>query len=325
MQQMTRRSFIGWPGAGRIMLALLVGIPAAMGYPWSSERDKWVLGLAGIAIVVLFGWWRGLYITTMVRRRLMMNRRRRPDLETLTQATALLSVEPLTADSDALPIELLARYLDRYGIRAEMIRIINCNNSFETNKTWIGLTVSAAENLAALRARSSRIPLSETVQVAARRLAEHLRELGWGASLVGLDSVPQYVASSARETWRGVREETGDYVAAYQIHPAHRTGEALADVLAAVWSYPARETWTVLEIAGRLGRPTVAAACIFRTVGRPEAAAPVPGLIPQAGQHRQTLAGLEPVTARRLDGHSSWSADLLTELAWPITAIAATR
>ena len=57
-------------------------------------------------------------------------------------------------------------------------------------QTWIALTVSAADNLAALQARSARIPLQETTQVAVRRLADHLREIGWEAGMVGPDDVP---------------------------------------------------------------------------------------------------------------------------------------
>ena len=53
----------------RITLALLFIIPAAMAYPWPSTRDRWVLGVAIVAVVVLFAWWRGLFLTTMVGRR----------------------------------------------------------------------------------------------------------------------------------------------------------------------------------------------------------------------------------------------------------------
>ncbi|MBY0440903.1 MAG: type VII secretion protein EccE [Mycobacteriaceae bacterium] len=321
---MAQRSRIVWPGRGRIVLALLVGIPAAMAYPWHGERGQGVLGVAAVVLVALFAWWRGQYLTTMVRRRLAMNRRRlRPEIA--TRATALLSVESMDADSDPLPLTLIAGYLDRYGIRAEMIRIISCHNGFDTRKTWIGLTVSAVENLVALRGRSWQIPLSQTAQVAARRLADQLRELGWSASPVGLDGVPQLVASGARETWRGVVEENGNYVAAYRVHPAYRTGDALSEVLAAAWSYPARETWTVLEIAGGQDGPTAAAACVFRTVGRPDGTAPVAGLIPQGGQHRQTLAVLELGCTQRLDGHGPVPPGLLAELCWPAAAIAAAR
>ena len=39
----------------RITLALLFIVPAAMAYPWPSPADKWLLGIAVAAAVVLFG------------------------------------------------------------------------------------------------------------------------------------------------------------------------------------------------------------------------------------------------------------------------------
>lgn len=57
-------------------------------------------------------------------------------------------------DSDVLPLPLIAGYLDRYGIRADKIRITSRDNASDASRreTWIGLTLSAPENLAALRA-----------------------------------------------------------------------------------------------------------------------------------------------------------------------------
>ena len=63
-------------GTGRITLALLAVVPAVMAYPWRSPRDQWVLGIAVAVVIVLFGWWRGLHFTTILRRRLAMMRRR---------------------------------------------------------------------------------------------------------------------------------------------------------------------------------------------------------------------------------------------------------
>ena len=59
-------------GTGRITLALLAVVPAVMAYPWRSTRDYWVLGIAAAVVIVLFGWWRGLHFTTILRRRLAM-------------------------------------------------------------------------------------------------------------------------------------------------------------------------------------------------------------------------------------------------------------
>ena len=66
----------GWPGSGRITLALLAVVPAVLAYPWRSSRDYWVLGIAVAVVILLFGWWRGLYFTTILRRRLAIARRR---------------------------------------------------------------------------------------------------------------------------------------------------------------------------------------------------------------------------------------------------------
>ena len=85
------------------------------------------------------------------------------------QTTELFGSAPPAADSDALPLPLLAKYLNRYGIRADAIRVTSrdavSDNGLRQRETWIGLTVSAAANLPALQARSARIPLRETAEV----------------------------------------------------------------------------------------------------------------------------------------------------------------
>ena len=142
-----------------------------------------------------------------------------PESEPAAETTALLRVGAPSGDSDVLPLPLIARYLDRYGIRADKIRITSRDNASDASRreTWIGLTISAVDNLAALQARSPRIPLHETAQVAARRLADHLREIGWEASTVGPDDVPRLLGPDARETWRGVQRGASDYIAAYRV------------------------------------------------------------------------------------------------------------
>ena len=169
-------------------------------------------------------------------------------------------------------------------------------------QTWIGLTVSAADNLAALQARSSRIPLHETAQVAARRLADHLREIGWEASVSGPDDVPRLLDPAGRETWRAVQGGS-DYLAAYRVS----VDDALAETLDAILSHPARETWTALEIAGAGesgARHTAAVACALLTDAPSPAAAPLPGLTPQRGNHRPALMALDLLSTQRLDGHT---------------------
>ncbi len=318
-----------WPGSGRITLAALVVVPAVLAYPWDSPRDYWLLGVAAAVVIVLFGWWRGLHFTTILRRRLAMMFRggsgskagaaSRPETGADARTTVLLRVGPPGDESRVLPLALIARYLDCYGIRADTIRITNRNNAAsDATETWIGLTVSAAENLAALQARSARIPLQETAEVAARRLADHLREIGWEAALAGPDDLPR-LAAAGRETWRGVLEGDSNYVVAYRIN----ADSGLPDTLAAIRTLPARESWTALEIAtagGPGAAHTVAVACALRTDALPGAVAPLPGLIPQRGNHRPALTALELLSTQRLDGHFDAPADLLTRLHWPTLA-----
>jgi type VII secretion protein EccE len=306
---------IVWPGTGRITLALLAIVPAAMAYPWNSTRDYWLIGIAAAVVLVLFGWWRGMHLTTILGRRLAMLFRRRHhahEFSSDTSTTALLRVGPSEGGPDIFPLPLIAGYLDRYGIRVDKVRITSRGNASGTQETWLGLTISAVDNLAALQARSARIPLHQTAQVAARRLADHLREIGWEASVIGADEAPRLVTSAAREGWRGLPQGS-DYLAAYRVS----VDDGLAETLEAIRSHPSRETWTALEIAGEPAHYTVAAACALRTERQPGSAAPLAGLIPQRGNHLRALTALSPLSTQRLDGHTAAPTDLLTSLDWP--------
>lgn len=323
---MSLQRWIPTPGPGRITLALLAIVPAVMAYPWRSPRDYWVLGIAVAVVIVLFGCWRGLYFTTLLRRRVaIVGRGRAPGVESAAAkaTTALLRVGAFDGDADALPLPLIARYLDRYGIRADKIRITSRDNASDVSRrdTWIGLTISATENLAALQARSPRIPLHETAQVAVRRLADHLRELGWDATIVAPDDVPRLLTANPRETWSRVQRGASDYLAAYQID----VDAALPETLEAIRSHPVRETCTALEIAGDKTHHTVAAACAFLTDAPPARTAPVPGVTPQRGNHRPALQALDLLSTERLDGHTDAPADLLARLDWPTLAGGAHR
>ncbi|MDR3656553.1 MAG: type VII secretion protein EccE [Mycobacterium sp.] len=306
------------PGSGRITLALLAVVPAVMAYPWRSPRDYWLPFIAAAVLIVLFGWWRGLHFTTILRRRAaIIGRGSRFDGESGSPAkeTALLRVSAPSGDSDVLPLPLIAGYLDRYGIRADKIRITCHDNPSDPSRgeAWIALTMSAVDNLSALRARSPHIPLHETAEVAARRLADHLREIGWEAGTVGPDDVPRLLSANARETWRGVQRSASDYIAAYQV----RVDDTLPETLDAIRNHPARETCTALEIAGDPARPTIAAACAFVTETPPAAGAPLAGLTPQRGNHGPALTALNLLSTQRLDGHTDAAADVLTRLRWP--------
>jgi type VII secretion protein EccE len=302
---------------------LLAVVPAVMAYPWSSTRDRWVLGVAVAALIVLLGWWRGLHFTTILRRRAAMSRHRRggqtgrrfgPDVRT----TALLRVAPSVAGPDVLPLPLIAGYLNRYGLHADTIRITSRDSRSEADgprrDTWIGLTLSAADNLAALRARSPRIPLQETTEVAARRLADHLRENGWEVTGARPDDVPELLSVAPREGWHGVTNGASDYVAAYRIGVDH----TLPDTLAEIWAHGAYETWTAVEFSGTGDHRTLAAGCVLRTDHRPGGPAPLSGLIPQHGYHRSALQALHPLSGRHLDGHTEVRGEDIGALPWPV-------
>jgi type VII secretion protein EccE len=311
------------PGSGRITLALLAVVPAVMAYPWRTPREQWVLGIAVAVVILLFGWWGGLHFTTILRRRLAMMGRSDAELETGSAArtTALLRLGPPASDQEVLPLPLIAGYLNCYGIRADTIRITSRTTATDACQTWIALTVSAADNLAALQARSSRIPLRQTTQVAVRRLADHLREIGWEATVVEPDVVPRLLDSAGGESWRAVQAGSG-CLAAYRVS----ADDALPATLDAIVSQPARETWTALEIAGGSGvSHTVAVACALLTDEPPSAATPLAGLTPQRGNQQPALAALDLLSTQRLDGHTSVPDDLLTRLDWPTPPAGAHR
>ena len=311
------------PGSGRITLALLAVVPAVMAYPWRTPREQWVLGIAVAVVILLFGWWGGLHFTTILRRRLAMMGRSDAELETGSAArtTALLRLGPPASDQEVLPLPLIAGYLNCYGIRADTIRITSRTTAADACQTWIALTVSAADNLAALQARSSRIPLRQTTQVAVRRLADHLREIGWEATVVEPDVVPRLLDSAGGESWRAVQAGSG-CLAAYRVS----ADDALPATLDAILSQPARETWTALEIAAGSGAShTVAVACALLTDEPPSAATPLAGLTPQRGNQQPALAALDLLSTQRLDGHTSVPDDLLTRLDWPTPPAGAHR
>jgi type VII secretion protein EccE len=285
-----------------------------MAYPWQSAPDRWLLGLAVAAVVILFAWWRGFFLTTMLSRRIALLARRGKIGVPATSdeyATVALRVEP--RESAELPLGVVASYLDRYGISFDKVRVTS-RDIGGSRTTWVTLTLGAAENLSALSARSSHIPLQDTAQLAARRLSDHLREIGWEVTLDETPAVP--VAEPSKETWRGVSDAQG-YLAAYRI----AADEQLADNLSAVWSSGADEVWTAVEFTGSRRRPEVAAACALRTGGRPGRVAPVSGLTPEAGLHAPALTALAPDSDQRLSAHATPAGHgLLATLRWPAGA-----
>jgi type VII secretion protein EccE len=302
----------------RLALALLFVVPAAMAYPWSTTFDRWLLGVAVAVVLVLFAWWRGAFVTTIVGRRLAMFRRNHTKVaekharigdQSNAFTTVVLRVNP--SEQDALPLPLIAGYLDRYGIRCDKVRITS-HDSKDERITWIGLTLGAADNLAALRARSPQLPLRETAEIAGRRLADHLRETGWDVTIVDTAKAP--APAVGRETWRGMRDES-EYVAAYRV----AVDDRLAETLAAIRAQPSSPTWTALEITGTAADPRIAAGCALRWKDRPAAKTPLPGLTPLHGRHHPALDALDPLSVQRLDAVPVPLPDgLLDGLVWPV-------
>lgn len=322
---MSAHPFTSLP-TGRISLVLLAIVAGAVAFPWHTVGERWMLGVAIAAAIVLLVRWHGLQVTTILYRRLAILRpnrgaRRAEEPVNDVRTTALLRVAPPLGDVDSLPLALIAGYAERYGLHADAIRVTSRDSTSEVGtrerETWIGVTLSAADNLAALQARSPQIPLSETAEVAARRLADHLRESGWTASLANPEDVPSPFLRPAKESWTGISQGGTDYVAAYGV----KVDTALPNTLAAIWSYPVREVWTAAEVSGAGDDQTLAVACAFRTDANPASNGPLPGLISKSGIQRAALTALDPLSSQRLEGHVALPESLLLErLRWASTA-----
>lgn len=299
------------PGTGRVALALLAVVPAAMAYPWQAESGRWTLGVAAIVVLVLFGWWRGLHLTTIVRRRLALwfrTGRHEKTHQTADRADAdartTVALRVLDGPDSGLPLDLIRGYLDRYGVRCESLRVTS-RDTGAGRTTWIGLTMSARANLVALQSRSPNIPLRETAAITLRRLADHLREHGWSLTTADLD-IPDLPGPQAREHWRAVADTNG-YLAAYSL-----ADESLPEVLDELWSYEWDELWTAIEMS----EAGLAAGCAIRTGQMPAAMPPLAGLISRRGTQWEALRALAPTSTKPLDAESL-PTDGLPAVRWP--------
>lgn len=279
----------------RIALALLFIVPAAMAYPWESNIDWWILGIAIGVTVVVFAWWRGLFVTNRIGRRLKVWRRNHatPKTRASSDVTVVLHVEDPAGLGLSLPT--VAGYVERFGVRCDKVRVTNRDEN-GVRSTWITLTLRAVDNLAALKARSNDLPLSDTAEIVGRRLTDHLRETGLLAVVV--DEAPAPLTGGGREKWSGVREDSG-FISAYGVP----VDDSLAVRLAEVWSQPT-ETWTALEFGGTAALTTVRAVCAVRTA-EPVRGTPVAGLTAQPGIQGLLLSALAPASGDRLDIPSS--------------------
>ncbi|MGV0790641.1 type VII secretion protein EccE [Mycolicibacterium sp. XJ1819] len=292
----------------RMTLVLLAIVSAAMAYPWQSPTERWAAGIAGFVVVVALAWWRGQFVTTMIGRRLGVWRRNhlRPKPRPSNRVTMLVRVEDPAGVGLSLPV--VAGYVDRFGVRCEKVRVTSRDRG-GVRMTWISLTLDAGSNLVALQARSPELPLSDTAEVVARRMADHLREDGLDATIVTAAEAP--VAAPAREKWSGVRDERG-VVSVFGIPVDHRYSERLDDVRA----QPV-ETWTAVEFGGTATQPTVASVCALRT---PELvrSAPVRGLVRHAGVQGLLVTALDPQSDEPLGvPYVALSGQLVERVDWP--------
>jgi type VII secretion protein EccE len=304
------------PGPGRITVALLVIVPAAMAYPWHSANEQWTLGVAVVVAALLLSRWRGAYVTELLGRRwrLLTGGQQRA-AEAGDRTTVVLRVLQEPDGGPDLPLPLIADYLDRYGIRCDAVRVTSRDTPIGRS-TWIGLTISAAANLAALQARSADIPLRETAEVAVRRLADQLREQGWAINTTDVD-VPDLLGSQPTERWRSVQDGTHGYVASYGI----AASAGLAGTLTELWSAPSSEVWTALQFTRHGDDVQVSAACAVRSdepvpTGKP----PLAGLVAQPGRQRAALTALHPLSTDVIAAHPV-SHKAVGELSWPANRV----
>ncbi|BBX32200.1 hypothetical protein MMAG44476_27557 [Mycolicibacterium mageritense DSM 44476 = CIP 104973] len=278
----------------RIALASLFVVAAVLARPWQTDLERWVLGVSVAAVVVLLAWWGGLFCTTMLRYRMAIWRRNHSKgnhskTADPSRETVVLRVDP--ADPAQLPVAV--SFLDRYGIVCDKVRVTH-RDANGSRRSWISLTVAATDNLPALQARSSRIPLRGTAEVVGRRLADQLREDGWNVTIV--DGVDTPVPSPAKETWRGMKDDAG-FVSAYRVAVTDKLDDTLAEIAALA----APEVWTALEFTGDPARPRISVGCAVRSAEKPKAKAPVARLTPARGRHRPALEALSPLSVDRLE------------------------
>jgi type VII secretion protein EccE len=274
----------------RLALALLFIVPAALAYPYETVTQRWILGVAVAVVILLFAWWKGDFATTKLTRRWSIWRGNHSGGGVVADhctATVLLRLDDSV--SDEVPVALIAGYTDRYGLRLDKVRLTSRDLTGE-RQTWITLTLDAEQNLRSLQARSSRIPLHDTVDVIGRRLADHLRENGWTVSVP--EVAPRPVSGQAKETWRALTDESG-FLTAYRLPAA-----SLPATLDAVWAHSSDELWTAVEF----GPDTVTGVAAVRSAEAPTGL-PVAGLVTLGGRQRAVLEALDPLSSQRLPGH----------------------
>lgn len=287
----------------RMMLALLLIIPAAMTCPWHQVTHRWILGVAVAVVALLFARWRGAFLTTLIGRRWAVWRRNHGKAQPVSAQRVAVALRVTPGAVDTLPLARLADYLDRYGIRCASVRLVSRDGA-DGHDTWIGVIVDAEANLIALQARSADLPVVETAAVVARRLAEFLGELGLRAVVDQDPAAP--LGADVREGWRSVCDDRGD-LTAYAL----RAGADIQDRVAA--STAGSECWTVIEFSGSPAHPVVAVACAVR------GGAEVAGSVAQLGRQRPLLEAMDAGAPRVLGLETG---EVPAEWTWSVHAAA---
>jgi len=268
-----------------------------------DPADRWIAITAGVLALVLLVWWRGTFLTDILRRFTKMLARRlsgrasadtAPIVAVGVDARSTVALELTSRPSgEDVPVALLAGYLDRYGVRCSSIRVTTADINGVASKTWVSLTLSAADNLTALQARSPRIPLRETADTVARRLSDHLRELGWQVTATESPNTP--LPAQAKEGSRGVIDDHG-YLATYRV----TVNNDLPETLESIRNAALAERWTALELTGNADAPHLAVVSALRTGDKPAAHPPLAGLTPCWGEHLLVLQALNPLSPKAL-------------------------
>lgn len=299
------------PGSCRIATAAIAFVATVMTYPWHLDVERWVFAIVAALLVFLFGQWRGLYLTTILRRRLRLLLRggakggmHQAVDQSGGDVLATMTLQ-IIGGRGYLPLDLIAGYLDRFGIRVQAVRVTSCDVA-AGRSTWIGLTMSAAANLLALQARSSNVPLLGVAEATLRRLADELREEGWTLTTSEADA-PKMLGSEVKEHWRAVADGRRGFVAAYGISESH-----LAETLDELWTGRFGDTCTAVEIT----KTGVSAMCAIRTETMPAAVPPRVGLYSQRGVQREVLARLDPASTKSL-GVKEFPMECLEAIRWP--------
>ncbi|SKT28317.1 ESX-3 secretion system protein EccE3 [Mycobacteroides abscessus subsp. abscessus] len=137
--------------------------------------------------------------------------------------------------------------------------------------------------------------MRETADTVARRLADHLRELGWHVTATEAPEEP--LSPEAKEGSRGVSDDHG-YLAAYRV----AVNNDLSETLDNVGDAGLPERWMALELTGTTDAPRLTAVCALRTQDKPAAHAPLAGLTPCWGEHLLVLRSLNPLSSKTLAG-----------------------